>query len=107
MGLMDIVLDPNFSENRMVYFSYFAPPQDEDGNGIHSTTKEWGDAYEAVTALHDEWKVKDEKFRTENPFDRRFIGKGRLADDEMSIEDFAKHIASEIKEMLPVYQLDE
>lgn len=88
MGLMDVILHPDFADNRLVYFSYFAPPQGEDGNGLHETTAQWGDAYAATTALHDEWKVKDESFRAENPFDRRYIGRGRLSDDEMSIENF-------------------
>ncbi|MBT5073233.1 MAG: PQQ-dependent sugar dehydrogenase [Kordiimonadaceae bacterium] len=88
MGLMDILLDPDFKNNRLVYFSYFGPPEGADGNGIHNVTKEWGDAYVATTALHDEWKVRDAVFLAANPFDRRYIGRGRLADDEMSIENF-------------------
>lgn len=88
MGLMDVILHPDFENNRLVYFSYFAPPQGERGNGIHESTAEWAKAYLDTTALHDEWKVKDEDFKSGNPFDRRYIGRGRLADDEMSIENF-------------------
>lgn len=88
MGLMDILLDPDFENNRLVYFSYFAPPEGEQGNGIYNLTKEWGDAYVATTALHDQWKVKEDNYKANNPFDRRYIGRGRLADDEMSIENF-------------------
>jgi glucose/arabinose dehydrogenase len=29
-GLHDIALDPNFSQNRLIYFTYFAPPPGED-----------------------------------------------------------------------------
>jgi glucose/arabinose dehydrogenase len=29
-GLHDIALDPNFSRNRLIYFTYFAPPPGED-----------------------------------------------------------------------------
>jgi glucose/arabinose dehydrogenase len=29
-GLHDIALDPNFAQNRLVYFTYFAPPPGED-----------------------------------------------------------------------------
>ncbi|MCP5381007.1 MAG: PQQ-dependent sugar dehydrogenase [Kordiimonadaceae bacterium] len=88
MGLMDVLLDPDFEKNRMVYFSYFGPPEGENGNGLHGSTKEWGDAYKATTALHDEWKEKDEAYKKAHPFDRRFIGRGRLSDDETKIENF-------------------
>ncbi len=88
MGLMDIVLDPDFENNRLVYFSYFAPPDGEEGNGTHKTTKEWGDAYVRTTALHDEWKEKDKDYKIDNPFDRRFIGRGKLSQDETRIDDF-------------------
>jgi glucose/arabinose dehydrogenase len=30
LGLHDIALDPNFAQNRLIYFSYFAPPPGED-----------------------------------------------------------------------------
>ena len=30
-GLLDVALDPNFAENRFVYFTYFAPPDGESG----------------------------------------------------------------------------
>jgi glucose/arabinose dehydrogenase len=29
-GLHDVALDPNFAQNRLIYFSYFAPPPGED-----------------------------------------------------------------------------
>ncbi len=88
MGLMDVILHPDFKNNRLVYFSYFGPPDGEEGNGIHQTTAEWGAAYDATTALHEEWKLKNEQYKENNPFDRRYIGRGRLSDDEMSIENF-------------------
>ena len=88
MGLMDIVLDPDFENNRLVYFGYFAPPEGENGNGIYETTKEWGDAFVRTTALHDVWKENDEDYKENNPFDRRYIGRGKLSQDESSIEDF-------------------
>jgi aldose sugar dehydrogenase len=88
MGLMDVILDPDFENNRLVYFSYFAPPKGESGNGMHQTTKEWGDAYARTTALHDEWKIKSEEEKDKNPFDTRHIGRGTLSPDESRIENF-------------------
>lgn len=88
MGLMDVLLDPDFENNRLVYFSYFGPPKGADGNGMYQTNQEWADAYERVTALHDQWKVKSDAEKTANPFDSRHIGRGKLSADETRIENF-------------------
>jgi glucose/arabinose dehydrogenase len=48
-GLHDLALDPNFDQNRLVYFTYFAPPSGEDP-AIWPNTPFYSDVYDKSVA---------------------------------------------------------
>ena len=73
-GLHDVVLDPNFARNRLIYFSYFAPPPGE-----------------APAAWPNQFAY-DQVFNLSVAERRRFnlgmerVARARLSDDETRIE---------------------
>jgi glucose/arabinose dehydrogenase len=72
-GLHDVAIDPHFSENRRIYFTYFAPPAGEDG-GV------WpGAAYGRYNSLPLEE-------RRAHPIGTERLARARLSDDEKSLE---------------------
>ena len=74
-GLHDVVLDPNFEENRLVYFTYFAPPR-----GEAPATWPIEHFYEDV------WTLPFAVRRTQDLGDER-ISRGRLSEDNRTLED--------------------
>jgi glucose/arabinose dehydrogenase len=73
-GLHDVVLDPNFARNRLIYFSYFAPPPGE-------AAAAWPNVF-----------AYDHVFNLSVAERRRFnlgmerVARARLSDDETRIE---------------------
>ena len=76
-GLHDIILDPDFRHNRLIYFTYFAPPAGEPARA--ATQKEWT-AWLALSAADREaHKIGVER-----------ISRARLSDDGRSLEQVTK-----------------
>ena len=74
-GLHDIVLDPNFNENRLVYFTYFAPPKGEE-------PQNWPIEH----FYEDVWTKPFAERRTMNlGFER--VARARLREDDRALED--------------------
>jgi aldose sugar dehydrogenase len=75
-GLHDVLLDPDFAKNRMLYITYFAPPRGED-------PAMWPTEffYEQV------WTKPFAERRTMNLGMER-VGRARLSDDNKRLEDF-------------------
>jgi len=74
-GLHDVALDPNFSQNRLLYFTYFAPPRGEE-------PAMWPNEffYEQV------WTKSLAERRTMSLGTER-VGRARLSRDNKSLED--------------------
>jgi glucose/arabinose dehydrogenase len=74
-GLHDVLLDPNFAKNRLLYFTYFAPPRGEDP-ALWPTEF----FYEQV------WTKPFAERRTMNLGMER-VARARLSDDNKRLED--------------------
>lgn len=74
-SLHDVVLDPDFAENRLVYFTYFAPPDGEPGG-------EW-----PVEHFYDEVWSKPLAERRLLDIGTERIGRARLSRDATRLED--------------------
>ncbi|MES2605052.1 MAG: PQQ-dependent sugar dehydrogenase, partial [Pseudomonadota bacterium] len=73
-GLHDVVLDPDFATNRLVYFIYFAPPKGE-------AAKEW-----PIEHFYEEVWTKSLAERRTLELGTERIGRARLSNDERSLE---------------------
>jgi glucose/arabinose dehydrogenase len=73
-GLHDIVLDPDFATNRLLYFIYFAPPKGEEA-------KEW-----PITHFYEDVWTKSLAERRTLELGTERIGKARLSNDGKSLE---------------------
>ena len=73
-GLHDVVLDPDFANNRLVYFTYFAPPKGEE-------PKEW-----PVTHFYEDVWTKSLAERRVLDLGTERIAVARLSNDESSLE---------------------
>jgi aldose sugar dehydrogenase len=73
-SLHDVVLDPDFAHNRMIYFTYFAPPPGE-------TPGSWPLEYFYANV----WKASVSERRTMRVGEER-LARARLSDDERSLE---------------------
>lgn len=75
-GLHDVLLDPDFAKNRLLYITYFAPPRGED-------PAMWPNEffYEQV------WTKSLAERRTMNLGMER-VGRARLSDDDKRLENF-------------------
>jgi aldose sugar dehydrogenase len=69
-GLHDVALDPDFAHNRLLYFTYFAPPPGERP---------------AIWPNEKPGKSLAERRRI--PFGTERVARARLSDDEQSLED--------------------
>jgi glucose/arabinose dehydrogenase len=73
-GLHDVVLDPDFENNRLIYFMYFAPPKGE-------RAQEW-----PITHFYEDvWTLSLAERRTLDLGTER-IGVARLSEDETALE---------------------
>ena len=73
-GLTDVVLDPDFERNRLIYFTYYAVPEGEP-EGLASP-----DAFENWSALSPSEQVN-------RPFGIFRVASARLAEDGSGLED--------------------
>ncbi|MDT8397827.1 MAG: PQQ-dependent sugar dehydrogenase [Pseudomonadales bacterium] len=73
-GFHDLVLDPDFSNNRLIYFTYFAPPKGEKAG-------EWPISH----FYEDVWNLSLAERRTLDLGTER-IGKARLSEDLRRLE---------------------
>jgi len=73
MGLTDIALDPEFESNRLLYLTYYAPPDGEPG-GPPSP--------EALEA----WQALSPDEQAANPIGIYHVAKARLTDDATGLE---------------------
>jgi len=74
-GLHDVVLDPNFAQNRLIYFTYFAPPRGE------------APAMWPTEFFYDQvWTKSLAERRTMNLGMER-VSRARLSDDNRRLED--------------------
>jgi glucose/arabinose dehydrogenase len=73
-SLHDVVIDPDFAHNRMIYFTYFAPPPGE-------TPGSWPLEYFYANV----WKASVSERRTMRVGEER-VARARLSDDERRLE---------------------
>ena len=73
-GLFGVTLDPAFSENRLIYFTYMAPFPGESGNGTDEEYAEWT-------------RRAQEAGRGGPPLGESLVSRGRLSMDATALED--------------------
>jgi aldose sugar dehydrogenase len=74
-GLHDVALDPNFSQNRLLYFTYFAPPRGEE-------PAMWPNEF-----FYDQVWTKSLAERRTMSLGTERVGRARLSRDNKSLED--------------------
>jgi aldose sugar dehydrogenase len=74
-SLHDIAIDPDFVHNRLIYFTYFAPPPGEDP-GVWPIDVFYGNVWKASVAERRTMRVGEER-----------VARARLSEDEKSLED--------------------
>jgi len=73
-SLHDVVIDPDFARNRMIYFTYFAPPPGETP-GSWPIDVFYGNVWKASVAQRRTMRVGEER-----------VARARLSDDERRLE---------------------
>ncbi|MFY9689490.1 MAG: PQQ-dependent sugar dehydrogenase [Candidatus Acidiferrales bacterium] len=73
-SLHDIALDPDFAHNRLIYFTYFAPPPGEDP-GAYPIDDFYKNVWDASVAKRRTMRVGEER-----------LARARLSDDEKHLE---------------------
>ncbi len=74
-SLHDVVVDPDFVHNRMIYFTYFAPPPGE-APGVWPIDVFYGNVWKASVAERRTMRVGEER-----------VARARLSEDERRLED--------------------
>jgi aldose sugar dehydrogenase len=74
-SLHDVVIDPDFAHNRMIYFTYFAPPPGE-APGAWPLDVFYGNVWKASVAERRTMRVGEER-----------VARARLSEDERRLED--------------------
>lgn len=77
-GLNDIVLDPDFANNRMIYFSYLAAPEGYDTDNSDA-------AYEKSGKERQEWNGLSREDKAANPWGTWRVASAKLSADEKSL----------------------
>ena len=77
-GLNDIILDPDFVENRRLYFAYLAPV-----DGVESDNSD--EMYDRFNAERAEWNQLSREEKAASPWGHWRVASATLAADEMSI----------------------
>ncbi|MBT6032831.1 MAG: PQQ-dependent sugar dehydrogenase [Kordiimonadaceae bacterium] len=78
-GLNDILLDPDFENNRMIYFSYLGAPDGvDDDNSDEAFTKSNAD--------RQVWNALSREEKAANPWGTWSVASARLSSDETSID---------------------
>ncbi len=73
-GLTDIALDPQFAQNRILYFTLFAPPAGKPPGPMPAPQ-------------YQEWLMRPPADRLKDPFGIERLVRARLSADEKSLED--------------------
>lgn len=79
-GLNDVILDPDFANNRMLYFVYLAAPAGVDSDNSDET-------YDRFNAERQDWNKRTPEEKAANPWGHWRIASARLSEDEKSISD--------------------
>lgn len=79
-GLNDVILDPDFADNRMFYFVYLATPAGVDSDNSDET-------YARFNAEREDWNELSPEEKETNPWGHWRVASARLAEDEKSISD--------------------
>ena len=79
-GLNDIILDPNFEQNRKIYFAYLAPPKGMSSNNSDKQYKKFAEERQTWNKLSREDKGK-------NPWGQWRVASAILSEDEKRISD--------------------
>ncbi|MDE3169810.1 MAG: PQQ-dependent sugar dehydrogenase [Acidobacteriota bacterium] len=74
-SLHDVAIDPDFVHNRLIYFTYFAPPPGEDP-GVWPLKYFYDNVFNAPVAVRRTMRVGEER-----------LARARLSEDEKSLED--------------------
>lgn len=77
-GLNDILLDPDFESNRMIYFTYLAAPDGMESDNSDEAYARFGEERQAWNALSREEKAA-------NPWGHWRLASARLSDNESSL----------------------
>lgn len=77
-GLNDIILDPGFESNRMIYFAYLAAPDGVESDNSDETYKKFG-------AERGEWNKLSREEKAANPWGHWRVVSAKLSDDQKSI----------------------
>lgn len=78
-GLNDIILDPDFENNRMIYFAYLAAPSGMDSDNSDETYAKFG-------AERAEWNKLSREEKGANPWGVWRVASAKLSTDEKSID---------------------
>ena len=79
-GLNDVILDPDFADNRQLYFAYLAAP-----TGVESDNSDA--AYERFAAERQRWNALSTEDKAARPWGHWRIASARLTRDEKRITD--------------------
>ena len=74
-SLHDVVIDPDFAHNRLIYFTYFAPPPGE-APGAYPIDDFYKNVWDATVAQRRTMRVGEER-----------VARARLSEDEKHLED--------------------
>lgn len=91
-GLNDVILDPDFANNRLLYFSYLAAPAGMDSDNSDET-------YDRFNAERGDWNNLSREQKAANPWGHWRIASARLSRDERSISDLKVVIETEPSRM--------
>lgn len=72
-GFHDVALDRDFRTNRLIYFSYYAPPAGEAGGPV-------------ARSIYANWQALPAAERQAHPFGLERVARGRLSEDERTLE---------------------
>lgn len=91
-GLNDIILDPDFESNRMIYFTYLAAP-----DGVESDNSD--DAARRFDAERQEWNALSREEKAANPWGYWRLASARLSDDERALSNVKVILETETSRM--------
>jgi glucose/arabinose dehydrogenase len=79
-GLNDVILDPDFEENRRLFFTYLAPPSGVESDNSDETKRRFD-------AERQEWNQLSREEKAANPWGHWRVASATLAEDERSLSD--------------------
>ncbi|MEZ5759441.1 MAG: PQQ-dependent sugar dehydrogenase [Emcibacteraceae bacterium] len=79
-GLNEIILDPDFANNRMIYFSYLAAPDGVKSDNSDAAYKKFAEEWQA-------WNKLSREEQSANPWGIWRVASAKLSADEKSISD--------------------